>query len=55
MPQVRRFAGEFVRDVLTVHSAATRRSQIDKKHLNIHPPEIAIKPVFSYLLITRSG
>ena len=50
-PQCGTFAGEFLRDVLTMHSAATRRSQIDKKHLKIQPPRNSVKPVFTYLLI----
>ena len=50
-PKCDSFAGEFVRDVLTMHSAATRRSQIDKKHLNIQPPRNATKPVYCYLLV----
>lgn len=50
-PKCGSFAGEFVRDVLTLHSTATRRSQIDKKHLNIQPPRNSVKPVFTYLLI----
>jgi hypothetical protein len=50
-PQCGVFAGEFLRDVLTMHSAATRRSQIDKKHLKIQPTGNRVKPVFSYLVI----
>ena len=50
-PQCGTFAGEFLRDVLTMHSTAIRRSQIDKKHLKIQPPRNSVKPVFTYLLI----
>lgn len=50
-PQCGAFAGEFLRDVLTMHSEARRRSQIDKKHLKIQPPRNGVKPVFTYLLI----
>jgi adenine-specific DNA methylase len=50
-PNCGTFAGEFLRDILSMHSAATRRSQIDKKHLNILPSRNSVKPVFTYLLI----
>ncbi len=50
-PNCGTFAGEYLRDVLVMHSAATRRSQIDKKHLNIQPPRNGVKPIFTYLLI----
>jgi hypothetical protein len=50
-PQCGTFAGEFLRDVLSLHSAATRRSQIDKKHLKIQPERNSTKPVYSYLLV----
>jgi adenine-specific DNA methylase len=51
-PQCGIFAGEFLRDVLNMHSAATRRSQIDKKHLKIQPGRNSTKPVYSYLLVS---
>jgi putative DNA methylase len=50
-PHCGTFAGEFLRDVLSLHSAATRRSQIDKKHLKIQPERNSTKPVYSYLLV----
>ncbi len=50
-PHCGAFAGEFIRDVLNLHSEARRRSQIDKKHLKIQPPRNSVKPVFTYLLI----
>ena len=51
-PQCGAFAGEFLRDVLTMHSTAIRRSQIDKKHLKIQPERNSTKPVYSYLLVS---
>jgi adenine-specific DNA methylase len=50
-PQCGTFAGEFLRDVLTMHSEARRRSQIDKKHLRIQPHGNGTKSVYSYLLL----
>jgi putative DNA methylase len=50
-PHCGEFAGQFLRDVLGQHSHAIRRSEIDKKHLNILPPRNGTKPVYAYLLI----
>ena len=44
------FAGQYLRDILQKHSMATRRSDIDKKHLKIQPPRNGMKPVYCYLL-----
>ena len=50
-PKCGEFAGQYLRDVLSKHANATRRSEIDKKHLKIEPPRNSTKPVYSYLLI----
>lgn len=50
-PKCGEFAGQYLRDVLGKHSNATRRSEIDKKHLKIQPARNAKKPVYAYLLI----
>jgi hypothetical protein len=50
-PKCGQFAGQYLRDVLGKHGNATRRSEIDKKHLKIQPERNAKKPVYAYLLI----
>ena len=50
-PHCSTFAGEFLRDVLGKHSEAVRKSEIDKKHLQIQPPRNSLKPVYCYLLL----
>jgi putative DNA methylase len=50
-PKCGDFAGQYLRDVLSKHASATRRSEIDKKHLKIEPSRNSTKPVYSYLLI----
>jgi putative DNA methylase len=50
-PTCGEFAGQYLRDVLSKHASATRRTEIDKKHLKIEPPRNSTKPVYSYLLI----
>lgn len=50
-PKCGSFAGEYLRDVLSMHSTAVRRSQIDKKHLKIQPPRNSVKSIYTYLLI----
>jgi DNA modification methylase len=50
-PKCGEFAGQYLRDVLNKHAGATRKSEIDKKHLNIQPPRNSVKPVYCYLLI----
>ena len=50
-PKCSEFAGQFLRDVLGKHAGATRRAEIDKKHLGIKPPRNATKHVYCYLLI----
>jgi putative DNA methylase len=50
-PKCDEFAGQYLRDVFGKHALATRRSEIDKKHLNIKPPRNGTKHVYCYLLI----
>lgn len=50
-PKCSEFAGQYLRDVLSKHASATRRAEINRKHLKIEPPRNGMKPVFSYLLI----
>lgn len=50
-PKCGEFSGQYLRDVLNKHNSAGRRSDIDKKHLNIQPPRNSTKHVFNYLLI----
>lgn len=50
-PHCGAFAGEFLRDILGRHREAKRKSEIDKKHLQIQPPRNGVKPVYCYLLI----
>ena len=50
-PKCGEFAGQYLRDVLGKHAGATRRSEIDKKHLKIQPPRNSTKHVYCYLLI----
>jgi putative DNA methylase len=50
-PMCGAFAGQYLRDVLNRHANATRRSEIDKKHLRIEPPRNGTKHVYCYLLI----
>lgn len=45
------FAGQYLRDVLAKHASATRRADIDKKHLRIQPARNSKKPVYAYLLL----
>jgi adenine-specific DNA methylase len=44
-------AGQWLRNVLTMHKSAERVSDIDKKHLKILPARNGTKPVYCYLLI----
>ena len=50
-PKCGAFSGQYLRDVLNRHASATRRSEIDKKHLRIEPPRNSVKHVYCYLLI----
>jgi len=50
-PKCGEFAGQYLRDVLSKHSSATRRAEINKKHLKIEPPRNSTKHVYSFLLI----
>jgi putative DNA methylase len=50
-PKCSEFAGQYLRDVLNKHANATKRSEIDKKHLKIQPARNSKKPVYAYLLI----
>ena len=50
-PRCGKFAGQFVRDVLNAHKAATRLADRTKKSLRILPPRNGVKPVYSYLLV----
>src|SRR5205814_411787 len=50
-PRCGAFAGQFLRDVLTMHRKASRRKDIDKKHLRMQPPRNSTKPIYCYLLI----
>ena len=50
-PKCGEFAGQLVRDVLTMHRRAVKASDIDKKHLKIQPARNSMKPVYCYLLI----
>jgi putative DNA methylase len=50
-PKCNEFAGQYLRDVLCKHASATRRAEINKKHLKIEPPRNSTKSVFSFLLI----
>lgn len=50
-PKCGDFAGQYLRDVLGRHASATRRSEINKKHLKIEPPRNSTKPIYNYLLI----
>jgi putative DNA methylase len=50
-PKCGDFAGQYLRDVLNKHASATRRAEIDKKHLKIQPLRNSTKPVYCYLLI----
>jgi putative DNA methylase len=50
-PKCSEFAGQYLRDVLEKHASATKRAEIDKKHLKIKPARNSKKPVYSYLLI----
>ena len=50
-PKCGEFAGQYLRDVLGKHASATRRSEIDKKHLKIQPSRNSTKKVYCYLLI----
>ena len=45
------FAGEWMRDVLTMHKGAQRASHINKKHLKILPARNSKKAIFSHLLV----
>ena len=45
------FAGEWMRNVLTMHKSAQRASHINKKHLKILPARNSKKSIFSYLLV----
>jgi putative DNA methylase len=49
-PKCGDFSGQYLRDVLGKHTNATRRSEIDKKHLRIRPARNAKKAVYAYLL-----
>lgn len=50
-PRCGTWSGQMVRDVLGMHSRATRVKEIDKKHLGILPKGVAKKPVYCTLLI----
>jgi adenine-specific DNA methylase len=50
-PKCGEFAGQYLRDVLGKHASATRRSEIDKKHLKIQPARNSMKRVYCYLLV----
>lgn len=50
-PACGEFAGQYLRDVLGKHATATRRAEIDKKHLKIEPPRNSTKPIYCYLLV----
>ena len=50
-PACGNFAGEWLRNVLTMHKSAVRVSNIDKKNLKILPARNGKKPVLSYLLV----
>jgi putative DNA methylase len=50
-PKCGTFSGQFLRDVLSKHSTATRRADIDKKHLNIQPLRNGTKHVHCYLMV----
>ena len=50
-PKCGEFAGQYLRDVLNKHHHARRRTEIDKKHLNIQPPRNGTKHVYCYLLV----
>ena len=43
------FAGEWMRNVLTMHKSAQRASHINKKHLKILPARNSKKSIFSGL------
>ena len=45
------FAGEWMRNVLTMHKSAQRASHINKTHLKILPARNSKKSIFSYLLV----
>ena len=50
-PNCGEFAGQYLRDILGQHKSATRRADIDKKHLKIQPPRNGTKHVYCQLLI----
>jgi len=50
-PKCGEFSGQYLRDVLSKHASATRRAEINKKHLKIEPPRNSTKHVYSFLLI----
>ena len=45
------FAGEWMRNVLTMHKTAQRAGHINKKHLKILPARNSKKSIFSHLLV----